>query len=263
MLGFILISTLVLGLLGFIFAGLLGLAADYFKVDEDPKVAAILALLPGANCGACGAAGCHDYAVKVARGEISVGSCTVGGEKIAKEIAAIMGVEGHEVHKKVAAVHCGAKKDQRKTKSNYHGVKTCKYADTIDGGGLMCGYGCLGYGDCFDVCQFDAIKMVDGLPVIDPEKCTACNKCVEACPRSIISLRPFALPIVIACSSRDKGAITRKTCPVGCIACKICEKEAPEVFKVEDNLAKVDYSKPCSNCDSAITKCPTKCIIKI
>jgi len=259
----ILISILVLGVLGFVFAALLALAADYFKIEEDQRVATILAILPGANCGACGAAGCHDFADKLIKGEVLVSGCLVGGAEVAKKIAQIMGVEGHEVHKKVAAVHCGAKEDQRKRGANYLGVKTCLAADLVDGGGLLCKYGCLGYGDCFCVCPFDAIRMKEGLPVIDPEKCTACGKCVVACPRKIIHLRPYDFPVWVACRSYDTGVVVRQICPVGCIACKICEKQVPEVFKVVDNLAVVDYTKAGINCDPAIEKCPTKCIYMV
>jgi len=259
----IFISILVLGILGFVFAGLLALAADYFKVEEDPRIATILAILPGANCGACGAGGCRDFADKVVKGEIAVSGCVVGGAEVAKKIAKIMGEEGFEVHKKIAAVHCGAKKDQRKLKANYSGIKTCQAADIINNGGLACSYGCLGYGDCFCTCPFDAIRMKEGLPVIDPEKCTSCRKCIAACPRKIISLRPYDFPVVVACSSHDKGAVVRKICPVGCIACLICSMEVPEVFKVVDNLSVMDYSKSGINCDPAIEKCPTKCILKV
>jgi Na+-translocating ferredoxin:NAD+ oxidoreductase RNF subunit RnfB len=258
----ILISIIVLGVLGFVFAALLALAADYFKIEEDPRVTAILAILPGANCGACGAGGCHDFASRVAKGEIAVSGCVVGGAEVARKVAEIMGEEGFEVHKKVAAVQCGARESQRKKKANYSGVKTCQGADLVDGGGLLCSYGCLGYGDCFCVCPFDAITMKDGLPTIDPEKCTACGKCVTACPRKIIFLRPYDFPVWVACSSHDSGANTRKICPVGCIACKICEKLAPLVFKVVDNLAVVDYAVKGADCAPAVEKCPTKCIIE-
>lgn len=254
-------SILVLGILGFIFAALLALAANYFKIEEDARVATILAILPGANCGACGAAGCHDFASKVAKGEVAVSGCLVGGEKIAKKIAEIMGETGFTVHKQVAAVHCGAKLNQRKLKASYSGVKTCAAADLIGGGGLLCNYGCLGYGDCVCACPFDAIHLKEGLPVTDPEKCTACGKCVKACPRGIISLRPYDFPVVVACSSHDPGPVVRKVCPVGCIACKICEKEVPEVFKVIDNLAVMDYARSGVNCEAAVLKCPTKCIL--
>ncbi|MFH1387644.1 MAG: RnfABCDGE type electron transport complex subunit B [bacterium] len=258
----IITSIIVLGMMGLIFAGLLGFAARYYRVEEDPRVASIMAILPGANCGACGVAGCHTFADKVSKGEIAVSGCLVGGMDVAKKIAAIMGEEGFEVHKKVAVVHCGAKKDQKKKKANYIGVKTCIGASLIDNGGLLCSYGCMGYGDCACICPFNAIKMVDGLPVIDPEKCTACGKCIKNCPKKIIALKPYDFKAVVACSSRDRGAETRKNCPVGCIACKICEKAVPEVFKVTDNLAVIDHDKKGIDCSAAIEKCPTKCIVK-
>jgi len=259
----LLISILVLGLLGFIFASLLGLAASYFKVEEDPRLAQIVEALPGSNCGACGSASCHNFAERLLKGEVQVNGCVAGGEVVAKKLAEIMGVEELAIHKKIAAVHCGAKEDQRKKKAIYSGVKTCAAANLVDNGGLLCRYGCLGYGGCFEVCPFDAIKMVKGLPLIDPEKCTGCGKCVAACPRGIISLVPYDFRVVVACSSHDRGAETRKICPVGCIACKICEKQVSEVFKVVDNLAIIDYSKVGVDCTPAIEKCPVKCIVKV
>ena len=111
-------------------------------------------------------------------------------------------------------------------------------------------------------CPFGAIRMEEGLPIVDPEKCTACGNCVAACPRKIISLRPCDFGVVVACSSRDAGAVVRKICPVGCIACKICVKQVPEAFTVTDNLAAVDYAKTGIDCDAAIEKCPTKCIVR-
>ena len=241
----------------------MGLAADYLKIEENPRLNPILAILPGSNCGACGEAGCHAFAEKLIKGEVQVSGCLAGGAEVEEKLARVMGVEGLEVHKKLATIHCGANENQRKKKANYSGVKTCAAADMVDGGGLMCSYACLGYGDCFCVCPFDAINMVEGLPVILPDKCTACGKCVVACPRKIISLRPFDQPVVVACSSHDTGAVTRRACPVGCIACKICEKEVPEMFKVADNLAVMDYTTYGVNCDAAVEKCPTKCILKL
>jgi len=258
----ILTAIIVLGLMGFIFAGLLGYAAGYFKIEEDPRIAQALALLPGTNCGACGSAGCRNFAERLIKGEVPVTGCVSGGPDVAAALAKFMGVEALQgLCKMTAAVHCGASESQRRKKANYSGVRTCAAADLVDSGGLRCGYGCLGYGDCFLVCPFDAIRMKDGLPVIDHNKCTACGKCVAACPRQIISLIPCDLGVLVACSSHDTGANTRKNCPVGCIACKICEREAPNVFKVVDNLAVMDYSKTDIDCSAAIEKCPTKCIV--
>jgi electron transport complex protein RnfB len=259
----ILIAILVLGVMGLVFAGLLGFAADYFHVEEDPRIGELMAVLPGGNCGACGFAGCRDFSEKLILGEAGVGGCTAGGAKVGDAIAAIMGVQAAAFDRKIATVHCGAKSDQRKPKARYTGISTCFAVNMVDGGGLACSYGCLGNGDCRAVCSFDAVRMEEGLPLIDPEKCTACGNCVTACPRKIISIRPQDFPVVVACSSRDAGAVVRKICPVGCIGCKICVKQVPEVFSVSDNLAVVDYTKTGVSCDAAIEKCPTKCIVNL
>lgn len=261
------LSIVVLGGLGLIFAALLAVAADYFRVAEDPRVAQILAILPGSNCGACGVAGCRTFAEKLTAGEVVVSGCVSGGVSVVQKLAELMGVEQPtDIHKKIAAVHCWAKSGQRKILARYSGAMTCRSADLVAGGGLMCRYGCLGYADCVPVCPFDAIKMEQGLPVIDPDRCTSCALCVAACPRQIIDIIPFTKRVIVACSSRDSGAVTRKNCPVGCIACKMCEKEAPEIFKLSDNLARIDYNRldeAGAECEVAINKCPTKCIVKL
>jgi len=258
----ILISVIMLGALGFLFAGLLGLAANYFRVEEDPRIAAVLSCLPGANCGACGMAGCRDYAEKVVLGQAAATVCSACGADAVAKISEVMGVSCEAVEKKVAVVHCGAKGEQRKKKGNYSGVKNCMAVTLVDGGGLACIYGCLGYGDCLATCPFGAIEMREGLPFIDPEKCTGCGKCIAVCPRKIISLRPYDFKIAVACSSRDSGAVVRKICTVGCIGCKLCVKQVADVFKVTDNLASVDYAKTGVSCEPAIEKCPTKCIVQ-
>jgi Na+-translocating ferredoxin:NAD+ oxidoreductase subunit B len=258
----ILIAILVLGFMGAVFAGLLGFAADYFHVEEDPRIGELLAVLPGGNCGACGAAGCRDFSEKLTQGVVGVGGCIAGGAKVGEKIAAIMGVQAGSFDRKVAVVHCGAKKDHRKPKAHYTGIETCLAVSMVDGGGLACSFGCLGRGDCLASCPFGAVRMVEGLAVVDEQKCTACGNCVSACPRKIIAIQPMDFNVVVACSSRDAGAVVRKICSVGCIGCKICVKQASEVFTVSDNLAMVDYAKPPVSCDTAIEKCPTKCIVR-
>jgi len=258
----ILTTIIVLGLMGVAFAAILGFAAEYYKVKEDPRIARLLSVIPNANCGACGAAGCHNFAERILEGTIAVSGCIVGGADVAKKIASIMGVEGFEVHKQVSAVHCRALRSERKKRASYSGVQTCSAANLVDGSGLLCKYGCLGFGDCVAVCPFDAIKMKDGTPIVDPEKCTACKKCIAVCPRQIISLRPYNMNVIVGCSSHFKGSDVRKICSVGCISCKICEKESPEIFKVVDSLSVIDYSKTDKQFETAVQKCPTKCIVK-
>jgi electron transport complex protein RnfB len=126
---------------------------------------------------------------------------------------------------------------------------------------IHCIYGCLGYGDCVNVCPTGAIKMSEkGVPVIDEEKCTGCGLCVKACPKNIIKLLPKEKNVYIACSSLDKGAIVVKVCQVGCFACGRCAKVCPAgAIKIENNIAVIDYEK-CDNCGKCIEECPRKII---
>jgi len=223
--------------------------------------------LPGLNCAACGFPNCNALARAIVRGEAAPSTCPVGGNEAAAFIALRMGLKAEKLTKKIAVVHCGADANQKERNAEYTGIKSCKAAEMIFWGGLKCKFGCLGFGDCESVCPFDAIKTKNGLARVDPEKCTACGKCVTACPRGIISLGPFEKKELtfVACSSGDKGAIVRKICPVGCIGCKACEKLTNGVFYVTDNLARVNYAKAKTdtNWAACIEKCPTKTIQKI
>jgi Na+-translocating ferredoxin:NAD+ oxidoreductase RNF subunit RnfB len=261
-------AILLLGILGALSAFMLSIASKFFHVDINPKIEAINGILPGTNCGACGAGGCADYAEKVTKGLLPINACIPGGVKVASAIAQILGVEEAGFIHKRAVVHCGANALQRTKRAEYAGVLQCREADLAVGGYLECTYGCLGFGDCCLACPFDAIAMVEGLPRINLEKCTGCGKCVPACPRKIISLENYAAgkPLyAVACSSKDKGAVTRKACPVGCIACKICENLSARVFQVEDNLAAVRYEKATDQTPWQACKdqCPTICIVKL
>ncbi len=264
----ILVAVLTMAGLGTFFALILAFFSKKFAVQDDPRVEEILAILPGVNCGACGVASCHLFAESLLANKVPINGCIPGGAEVAEKLSALLGVESEMPEKKVAVVHCGADANVRKLRARYQGVETCSAANMIAGGELACIYGCLGYGDCFDVCPFDAIRMIDGLPRIDLIKCTGCGKCVIACPRDIISLEPWdgSHPLVtVACNSLDKGKDVRKICPVGCIACKICEKLSPELFKVENNLARFNTPnlKEYDNWEKPLEKCPTNCIVKL
>jgi electron transport complex protein RnfB len=266
----ILISTIAMGGLGMFFAIVLAITNKKLYVREDPRIVKILEELPGANCGACGNASCHDLAQKIVKGDAEPNSCPVGSGDMVENIAQILGVESKEVVKKVAVVHCGAGTEIRKNNGIYVGGKTCSVADII-GGGIACLYGCLGYGDCVSACLFDAIEMVEGLPIVDLERCTGCGKCVTACPRNIISLvvfdkNKFPETISIACNNPDKGAVVRKICTVGCIGCGLCEKNCGDgSFTMDGLLARIDYEKvySCEHWDTVIEKCPAKTIQKL
>jgi len=261
----ILIGLMTMGGLGLFFASVLAFAYEKLKVKEDPRVEEILETLPGLNCGACGLAGCRELSEKiVAQGTLDHLRCPPGGAETEEKIAEILGISAGTLVKKRAVVKCGGGKSLAVERAEYRGIENCTAAELVAGGSKACTYGCLGLGDCVKVCPFDAIHMgEDGLPHVVEEKCTGCGLCVEACPRKIIELVPCQNRVAVACNSRDKGAVVRKACKVGCIACMICVKNAPEGYLVSDNLARVNYEKGDAAAEPALAKCPTKCIVKL
>ncbi|NLC50872.1 MAG: RnfABCDGE type electron transport complex subunit B, partial [Firmicutes bacterium] len=221
-------AILTLGGLGLIFGGLLALAAQRFAVEEDPRVAQIEEALPGANCGACGYAGCANFAEAVAKGEAEPTGCIPGGKDTSQAICKILGkdAEGSESCRQVAEVGCIGDKETAKDRFQYDGVKDCRAAQMYNGGFKGCPYGCLGLGTCAAVCPFEAIAMNEkGLPEIDEERCTGCGICVNQCPRGVLRLKDADRKgHVVLCNSKDKAKIVRSVCDVGCIACKACER---------------------------------------
>ena len=256
-----LIPIMTMGALGFLFA--LGLVFAYRKlaVEIDPRIEKIAESLPQANCAACGYAGCQALAEAIAAGKAAADSCPVGGAESAGKISGILGVEAGEVIKKVARLHCRGTKDAAPRRSEYLGLKTC-YASHLMGGDKLCTYGCLGLADCVRSCVFNAMYMEeDGLPVIIEENCTACGKCIEACPRNLLELHPISQNILVFCRSEDRGAVARKACKNACIACGICSRACPEAIVIENNLAVItDYKKIPPEKIPEIEKCPTLAI---
>jgi Na+-translocating ferredoxin:NAD+ oxidoreductase RNF subunit RnfB len=258
----IFLAVAVLAALGILFGVALAIVAARFVVKVDPKVEQVRETLPGANCGACGFAGCMGYAeAVVGNPDVAVSMCAPGKGAVAEKIAVITGKRAEKIEPKIARVFCqgGASLSQRKF--IYTGVMDCTAAVLAAGGDKSCEYGCLGYGTCMRACPFDAITMsADNLPLIHPDKCTACGKCVAACPKQVIELAQASKAVVISCHSRDKGADTKKKCQVGCIACGICVRTCPvEAIKIDNNLARIDHGK-CIVCGLCVKKCPTSAI---
>ncbi|MFH1710403.1 MAG: RnfABCDGE type electron transport complex subunit B [bacterium] len=261
----ILISIISLALIGGLSGVLLAFASEKFKVERDPKVEEVLNLLPRANCGACGYPSCIALAEAIIAGGADPAACKVGGESTANKIAESLGKGKCEVKERTTAhVFCGGSNKNCGKKFEYNGISDCDAVLLVGGGNKLCSYGCLGYGACAKVCKFDALKMgSNGLPVINPEKCVACGKCIVACPKKIIGYIPRSAKIAVNCSTKDKGAYVRKICKVGCIACKMCEKAcAPGAITMRENLPVIDYNK-CTACLECVRVCPMKTIVEI
>jgi electron transport complex protein RnfB len=261
MLDKILMPVISLGGMGLLFGIGLAYASQKFGVQTDSKAEAIREVLPGANCGACGYPGCDGFAAAVAEGTAPPNGCTAGGAAVAKNIGKILGIEVATEQRKIARILCQGDCDNAIDKYHYDGIQDCAAATLISGGPKGCEFGCMGLGSCVRACPFDAIHINDkGIAQIDEDKCTGCGKCVAACPKSIIELIPESSQVRVLCMSKDKGKDVKSVCKTGCIGCKICEKVCNfDAIHVEDNLAKIDYSK-CVNCMVCAEKCPTKAI---
>lgn len=253
----ILIPVGILSVLGFGLALILGYSADKFKVEKNPKIDELLMVLPGVNCGACGYAGCENYAVNIADNGAPLTLCAVGGPPVAEKIGDVMGVKVSTVDVMVAYVKCNGDCNKSKAKYEYHGLMDCVSASALPGGGAKsCSYGCLGLGTCVNVCDFDAIVIKDGIAIIDENKCTSCGACIKACPKNIIESVPINSRVRVACNSYDSARDTMQSCEVGCIACKKCENICPfDAIHVNNNLAKIDYAK-CTQCNACVEVCP-------
>ncbi|MBQ2615015.1 MAG: Fe-S cluster domain-containing protein [Clostridia bacterium] len=254
------ISVLIIGGMGLLFGLLLGIASKIFAVETDERIPQITEILPGANCGGCGFAGCNAYATAVVEGGAAPNLCPVGGNTAALKIAGILGVEAQEVEPKVARVLCNGNPERAVAKYLFDGAKDCHSVARLGGGDKMCSYGCLGFGSCMTVCPADAISIDTGVAVIDPEKCGGCGACVQECPKNVIQIFPAKSKYFVTCNSNDKGKQTRQNCQVGCIGCGICVKNCPkEAISMENNLAVIDAEK-CVNCGICAKKCPQHAI---
>ena len=234
----ILYAVASLTAMGLLFGVILGVAAKVFAVKTDPRIEQITHVLPGANCGGCGFAGCANFADAVVKAGAPTNGCMVGGAKVVARIATIMGQEPLEVVPQVAVVKCSSSCDNVKQKYHYEGYDTCKAIDSLSGGSKQCPYACCGLGDCVRACLFDAIHVVDGVAVVDRSKCTGCGACTRACPKNIIVLREASCDHEVLCSSLKRGIEVRDVCKVGCVACGICVRNCHgNAITLVDNLA--------------------------
>lgn len=256
-------TAIFLSGLAIVFGIGLALAAAKFAVKIDPLIEKVRDVLPGANCGACGFAGCQGYAeAVVTKIEVKPNLCAPGKEAVAEAIGSLTGKKAERLEPKIARVLCQGGDSCASRRFIYQGVKDCTAAVLAGGGDKGCAYACLGYGTCVRACPFGAMRMSDdNIPLIDPEKCTACGICAAVCPKKVIEILPTAKEVLIRCNSKDKGSVVKKNCTIGCIGCGICVKTCPfEAITMTDNLARINMDK-CRVCGVCVSKCPTKAIM--
>jgi electron transport complex protein RnfB len=253
--------------IGILSAVVIYVVSKKFAVQEDDRISQVEQVLPGSNCGGCGLPGCHAFAKAVVEaGDLSVLHCPVGGNAVMKSVGEILGIKAVERDPYIAVVRCSGSFEHRKKTSIYDGTSSCKVSAALYSGDTGCAYGCLGLGDCVEVCTFEAMYMDEksGLPVVIEDKCTACNACVKECPKDILELWPKGKKnkrIYVACLNEEEGSIARQACAVACSGCgkcfEICRYDA---ITMVNNLAIIDPEK-CKLCLECVGTCDVHNII--
>jgi len=259
----ILTAVAILGAVGLAFGILIAFANRRLKVWEDPRIDVVAGMLPGANCGACGVPGCRAFAELVVGGRQQPAGCNVANEEGVASIASFLGVEAGAANKRVARLQCAGGSNVAILQADYAGLETCEAAATVAGGGKACAWGCLGFGDCAVVCDFDAIRMnADRLPVVDIGKCTACGDCVDICPKGLFTIMPLDQKLLVQCRSALEGDEILEWCRVACTACGKCALDgAPGLITMRGGLPVIDYSRNELASPAATKRCPTNAIV--
>lgn len=256
----IVIPVIIVSSIGVLSGVILSVASIVLATPVNEMQEAVREVLPGANCGACGYAGCDGYAAALAEGDVPLTKCIPGGAAVKDQLSEILGVQAGDFRPMGAFVKCGGDCDSEKVKLEYVGCETCHAANQMFAGPGACTYGCIGFGDCVTVCEYDAISVINDVAVVDRDKCVGCSKCIAKCPKNIIELAPIHTVSAVACSNSDKGARVREACSAGCIGCMKCQKVCPEeAITVVNFLAVVDYDK-CNGCGLCAENCTVSCI---
>jgi electron transport complex protein RnfB len=160
-------AILVMAGIAIVLGAVLGFAALRYKVEGDPMVEKIDAILPQTQCGQCGYPGCRPYATAIAKGEADINQCPPGGEEGVKKLAELLGVEA-------------------KPLDETHGVPKPKSVAFIDENL------CIGCTLCIQACPVDAILgAAKQMHTIIASECTGCELCIPPCPVDCISMVPL------------------------------------------------------------------------
>ncbi|MCL2747198.1 MAG: RnfABCDGE type electron transport complex subunit B [Oscillospiraceae bacterium] len=256
----IITPMLIVASIGIVAGVMLALAAKFMAITEDETFTGVRELLPGVNCGACGHSGCDGYARQIVDADAPLNLCPPGGNQTARAIGKLLGRDAGDVMETQAIVRCSRDCGRANDIMEYQGTMSCESNNYFYQGRRSCSHACLGFGDCVNACQYGALRIRDGIAVVDPWACSGCGMCVARCPNALIKMVPKASRVFVGCHSHDTGAFVRRLCPTGCIGCKRCEKECRfGAIIVDRYLASVDPEK-CTNCGDCVAVCPTKCI---
>jgi len=209
-------GMLAIGGIGVVAALVLGISSKIFYVEVDPLIQEIADTLPGANCGACGFAGCSSCAKAIAKGKTKPDACLSGGPDVALSIATILGVSIEVKEPDIARLGCWYNTEEADTKFIYDGVRDCRAAAMLFGGSKVCEIGCLTLGTCVNACPFGALSMgEDGLPQVQKNLCTGCGTCEQICPKGIITLTSETRRIQHVYTTDECTSPCQRACPAG------------------------------------------------
>jgi len=202
--------------IGLVASVLLGIASKLFYVAVDPVVLSIAEALPGANCGACGFAGCSSCARAIAKGKASPDACLAGGPEVSLSVAELMGVTIAIREPDIASLGCWYPPEVADTRFTYDGVTDCRAALLLFGGSKLCEIGCMSLGSCVAACPFGALSIGErGLPEVNPFLCTGCGTCEQICPKHIIRLSSETRRLQHTYLADECTAPCQRTCPTG------------------------------------------------